>query len=62
MSLTLDLPLYRTDVTACSRCAKAVTFEHSWKTLDGGRICAGCVGEQVEAYRLTTVADREIPF
>ncbi|WP_327581639.1 hypothetical protein OHA25_37455 [Nonomuraea sp. NBC_00507] len=38
------------------------TLEHSWPTTDGGRICLGCVCEQVEAYRLATVADREIPF
>ncbi|MGP3961690.1 hypothetical protein ACTWPT_37405 [Nonomuraea sp. 3N208] len=62
MTLKLGLPLYRTDITACTRCANEVTLEHSWPTSDGGRICLGRVGEQVEAYRLATVADREIPF
>ncbi|GGO81266.1 hypothetical protein [Nonomuraea cavernae] len=62
MSLTLDTPLYRTDITACTRCGDEVSFEHSYRTLDGGRICLGCVSEAVEAYRESTVADRDIPF
>lgn len=62
MRLSLDLPLCATDITACTRCGNEVTFQHSWETLDGGRICLGCVCEAVEAYRQSTVADREIPY
>jgi hypothetical protein len=62
MSLTLDLPLYRTDLTACTRCTNPVILQHSWPTAGGGRICTECVAEAVEAHRLATVADRDIPF
>ncbi|HEX4815364.1 MAG TPA: hypothetical protein VFV66_21690 [Nonomuraea sp.] len=61
MNLRLDVTLYRTDLTACSRCATTVTLQHSWPTLGGGRICLGCVSEQVEAHRLAAAADQQPP-
>lgn len=60
MRLSLDIPLYVTDITACTRCGNEVTLQHSWRTLDGGRICGACVAEAVEAHREHTVADRDV--
>ncbi|PZG08924.1 hypothetical protein [Nonomuraea aridisoli] len=61
-NLSLGIPLYATDLTACIRCARPVSLRLSWKTLDGGRICLDCVTEQVEANRLATLTDRNVPF
>ncbi|GAA4979164.1 recombinational DNA repair protein (RecF pathway) [Nonomuraea thailandensis] len=59
--LTLGIPPYATDVTACSRCGNPVLLQDSWPLHGGGRICPDCVAEAVQAHQLTAATHRDLP-
>ncbi|GAA2669887.1 hypothetical protein [Nonomuraea recticatena] len=62
MNLTLDIPLYATDLTACIRCGTGSTLADMVTTTDHKRICLACVGQAVEQHRLNSATDLQPVF